>query len=290
MLRKKSYKEALIFGESFLKDLNIISLKLDVRLILSKILNKSQIKIICDKQNYLGSKKKKKFLKSIYQRKAGKPVSRILGEREFFSRSFFIDKNTLDPRSDSECLVEAVLKKVNERKFKKINILDIGTGSGCLIISLLLELNKNKNLEVKGTGVDFSKEALKISKRNMNKFFLQNKLTLLHSNWFDKIKDKFDIIITNPPYIESSKINELSNEVKLFDPLISIDGGIDGLKCYKEIAQKIYFFLKPNGLFITEIGSKQKNQVKNIFVEKKLKFVSISKDLSNNDRCLVFSR
>ena len=217
----------------------------------------------------------------IKQRLEGKPVSKIIYKRAFWKSDYFINENVLDPRPDSETIIETVIKFSFKEKFE--NVLDLGTGSGCLITSIIAEFPLSF-----GVGVDISFNAIKVASRNSKNLNLDNRIQFIVSDWFNSIKGKFDLIVCNPPYIESSKISLLPNEVKLYDPHGAIDGGIDGLNSYRTIASEISQFINPNGKIIFEIGFSQEHQVINIM--KQYGFINLLKvkDLSNIVRCLVF--
>ena len=183
------------------------------QMLLSNLLNKNFIEIILRKDLKI-SEKKKKFLKQIFFRNLGKPISKIIGSREFYSRNFFVNSYTLDPRPETELIVDYVKKR--QIKKNTLKILDLGTGSGCLIISIILELKEKK---ISGVGIDICDKAIKIAKKNAKKFGMQKKLTFIKSDWFSEINQKFDLIVSNPPYIKKSEIKQLSKEVRNFDPM-----------------------------------------------------------------------
>ena len=195
--------------------------------------------------------KLKYFLKKIILRGMGKPLSKIIGKKEFYSRDFFVNSQTLDPRPETELIIDFI-KSFEEKSPNPIKILDLGTGTGCIIISLFLELNKKIN--VTGDGVDISDDALEIAKKNARYHNLSDKINFFKSNWFSNVKNKFDIIVSNPPYIKKSEINFLPEEVKNFDPLISLCGGHDGLNAYRRIADKAKNYLKKKmDLFVLKL-------------------------------------
>ena len=179
--------------------------------------------------------------------------------------------------------MKSLVKILNK---KKIKILELGTGSGCLIISLILELSKQKNIT--GIGVDLCDESIKVSKRNVSKYGLQNKIKIFKSNWFSNIHEKFDIIVSNPPYIKSKIIPNLTKEVRNFDPHIALDGGENGLDSYRNISKECSKYLFKEGLIFLEIGESQCMDVKEIFQKKYLNLTSTYKDLSGIERVLVF--
>ena len=215
----------------------------------------------------------------------GKPLSKIIGKKEFYSRDFFVNTKTLDPRPETELIIDFI-KNFEENRLTPLKILDLGTGTGCIIISLFLELNKKIN--VTGDGVDISDDALEIAKKNARYHNLGDKINFFKSNWFSNVKNKFDIIVSNPPYIKKSEINFLPKEVKKFDPLISLCGGYDGLNPYRRIADKAKKYLKKDGFICVEVGNKQSSKVKKIFEVKKFTTVDVLEDLFNIERVIIF--
>ncbi len=273
------------YSTSLFKRYNFKKPRYESLLILSKVVKKDLLEILTNKSIKINEKKNKKFLNKVYQRIKNKPLSRISGIKEFYSREFFINKFVLDPRPETEILVD-VIKKLKIVNKKKVKILDLGTGTSCLLITLVLEFKK----KVKGVGVDNSVEALKVAKKNIEKFNLCEHINLIHSNWFSKIRDNFDIIISNPPYIPSNEINYLDDEVKNFDPRNALDGGKSGINCYKIIAEKIDNFLKPDGFICLEVGNNQIKKVEYIFKIYGFKKIFKQKDYMNHERVIVFKK
>ena len=217
-----------------------------------------------------------KLEKLITRRIDREPISKILGRREFWGRSFFINENVLDPRGDTETLIDFVIEKPVK------SVLDLGTGSGVIAVTLACEWK-----EVHVTAVDISEEALSLAKINAEKFNVQNKIDFLKSNWFEAVKGSFDLIISNPPYIGLIEKDEISTEVIKYDPEIALFSGRDGLDAYKKIIPNLAKFLNPDGFIVLEIGASQSNQVKNMmnvvgFIE-----TQVVKDLSGKDRLVA---
>ena len=217
----------------------------------------------------------------------GKPLSKIIGKKEFYSRDFFVNSLTLDPRPETELIIDLV-KSLEDKWSKPIRILDLGTGTGCIIISLYLELHKKISLLADAT--DISVEALKIAKKNAKRHNIESKINFFKSNWFSNVKNKFDIIVSNPPYIKKSEISSLPPEVKKFDPKISLCGGCDGLNSYRRIADEAKNYLKKNGFILVEIGSDQSRKVKKIFEYNQFDTISVSKDLFDKERVIIFKK
>ncbi len=217
--------------------------------------------------------------KIIERRKIGEPLSKILGHRGFWRGDFIVDENVLDPRADSETLIQAVLEKF-PNKNHSLRILDLGTGSGCLLISLLMEYPN-----ATGVGVDISQKALEIAQKNAIKNGVAPKFILSDMAKLPKDLGAFDIVISNPPYIPTKEIETLDKNVKDYDPLMALDGGEDGLKFYRIIAEKA-----PAPVVFLEIGKGQEKEVQKIFEEKKWRLWGAKRDFSGIIRVLIFKK
>lgn len=217
--------------------------------------------------------------KIIERRKVGEPISKILGRRGFWRGDFIVDKNVLDPRADSETLIQAVLEKFPDKN-QPLRILDLGTGSGCLLISLLMEYKK-----AIGIGVDISKKAIEIAKKNADKNGVKAKFICADMENLSQNLGSFDIVISNPPYIPTKEIKTLDKSVKDYDPLMALDGGEDGLKFYRIIAEKA-----PASVVFLEIGKGQKDDVKKIFEHQKWQLRDSKKDFGGITRILIFKK
>lgn len=223
------------------------------------------------------------FFRYISEYKSGKPVSKIIHRRSFWKHDFYVTENVLDPRQDSEVLVEAVLNSVN--KELPLNILDIGTGSGCLIISLLSELK-----HAHGLATDISNKALDIARKNAETIIGLDRIKLKNHNFLEGISEKFDIIVSNPPYIRTSDIALLDSNVTLFDPLIALDGGGTGLLAYEAIAQHAERVLNDDGIIFLEIGYDQFEDVCAVFFAHGYRLTKCHKDTQNHNRVVVFRK
>jgi release factor glutamine methyltransferase len=218
----------------------------------------------------------------IARRAQGEPVSRIIGEREFYGRSFVISPATLDPRPDTETLVKTALAYIPISEGWRI--LDLGTGAGAILVTLLAERPLSN-----GVGVDVSAGAIGIAKRNAQRHGIEERCEFFVTRWFEGLEGKFDIMVSNPPYIESDTIPTLPTEVKDFDPHVALDGGLDGLFAYRHLARFGRAFLKPGGHFLVEIGAWQVQAVRTLFEAAGWRFVASAKDLGGHVRCLDFA-
>lgn len=219
----------------------------------------------------------------ISQRLIGKPICKIIGSKGFYKYDFLVNEDVLSPRPDTECLVEAAIEFA--QKSNAQNILDLGLGSGCILLSILKDIE-----QLQGTGVDISTKALSIAKQNAHNLEVANRTTFINASWFDlPTLPRFDIITANPPYINSETIPSLDKEVKDFDPLLALDGGVDGLRDYRQIAQVAQNLLQQDGKIFLEVGYNQAADVIDIFRQNCYKHCATIKDLSHINRCVVFS-
>jgi release factor glutamine methyltransferase len=292
MIKKKLDVFSLIKSEiEVLKKSGSETASLDCRLLLSYVLEKKST-LYTHENVYITDDEIKKFKVLISERSLGKPVSRIINKRNFWKRDFKLNEEVLDPRQDTEVLITAVLKYYSNI-FDKLDILDLGSGSGCIGLSLLEEL-KYSNVSF----LDVSKKSLEIVKINATEYNLEHRSAYFQLNWNSKNwdsdllkfrnKSKFDIIVTNPPYIPTDEIKSLQKEVKDFDPFVALDGGLDGLMAYKTIFPKFNRILKNGSKIFVEIGMGQEDMVIKIGYENNLLLLGYEKDLSGIVRVIVF--
>ena len=266
-------------GSKQLKYKGIKSSQIDSEILLSNILGKSRENILINLDKKIGSDDIIKFNDFIERRSLKEPIAYILKEKEFWSKNFVVSKSTLIPRPETELMVEKLSKIYYG---KKIFILDIGTGSGCILISLLSELKNSI-----GIGVDISTKALKIAKINALKHEVDHKLRF-EKKCFSKIfYKKFDLIVSNPPYIDQRKINKLDDDIKKFEPLIALNGGNDGLDVITKVIYKAKEILKRKGMLSLEIGNEQLIKVSKILRNNNFKIIENIKDYNENTRCLI---
>ena len=266
------------FGANLLKRKNIPSHILDSELLLSKILKKSREEVLINYERKIDNKHISKYRSYLIRRSRNEPIAYILEEKEFWSKKFSVNKNTLIPRPETELLIH---KLVELFKDKRLSILDIGTGSGCIIISLLDSLKRSK-----GLGIDISKKALVIAKKNRAKHNLQSKLKFLNRSLESILDKKFDLIVSNPPYIKKNEIKNLSKDIKQYEPRIALDGGNDGLDLIKKVIYKSKNILKTKGMLALEIGNGQVRNVSKILLDNNFRIKQLIKDYKDNVRCV----
>ena len=270
-------------GSKFLRNKIISNSKLDSEILMAKTINKDRKYILLNSEAMISQKDLNSFYKLIHLRSLGNPVAYLTNKKNFWNSEFFVTKHTLIPRPDTELIIENALKFTKQKN--KISILDIGVGSGCILLSILKE---RKNFY--GTGIDVSEKCLNISKINAISLNVDTRLKLFKSN-IDKFNfGKYDLIVSNPPYINKSKIKYLEKDVAEFEPKLALDGGLDGLSEIRKVIKKSSELIKKNGKFILEIGFDQKNKVINLIKKEGFYINSTHKDLANNDRCIVSTK
>ena len=274
-------REAIEKGTIELKVANLDTPKLKARLLMQFLLNKSRQYIIVNDTQNLTTNQEEMYKKSIEKLKKGIPIEHITHQKEFMKLTFFVDNNVLIPRQDTETVVEEAIKI--GRTIKNVQILDLCTGSGAIAVSLAKYIKNSKI-----TAIDISHKAIQIAKKNAINNKVESQITFLESDLFENLlEQKYDIIISNPPYIKKDVLKSLSKQVKK-EPIIALDGGYDGLDFYRKIISKAYDYLKFSGYLILEIGYDQKEDVIDL-IKKQDKYNKIycKKDLCGNDRVIV---
>ena len=266
-------------GAKTLKQNKIKTHQLDSELVLSNLLKKKREDLLINLNAEVSKNIIDDFEKLIFRRANREPLAYILKKKEFWSKDFFVDRNTLIPRPETELLCESVIKIF---KNKNLYILDMGTGTGCIILSILSEIKG-----AKGIGVDVSKKAIIVAKKNSNKLGLNKRVKFINKSLEDIYNYKFDLIISNPPYIKNSDIKNLSDDVKRFEPRIALDGGKEGLDVIKKVIYKSKSILKRLGILALEIGYGQHYKVSQILKEQNFKEELLVRDYKNNVRCLI---
>jgi len=266
-----------------LKKEHINNPSLDSEIILSNVLKINRDKLLLNLDKRIKNNEITKFNNLINRRKKREPVAYIVGHKNFWKSNFKVNKDVLIPRPETEHLVEEVLKIIP--KNASYNVLDVGTGSGCIIISIILERKK-----MRGVAIDISKKALYIAKYNAKMQHIQNRIKFVNSN-IDKFSiGKYDLIISNPPYIINYKISYLDDDVKLYEPKVALDGGLDGYSEIKNVVKKSAELIKTKGKLIIEIDYKQINFTKEILRRNGFYINKIVKDLANKNRCIVSTK
>ena len=273
-------KDLVNSGVKILKENNIKNPILDAEIILSSIIKKDRDYIILNENDQINQFLIKKFFNFINRRKTGEPISYIVKSKYFWNNCFYVNKDVLIPRPDTEHIVEEVLKlvRVNSRK----SVLDIGTGSGCILLSIL----KERKLLI-GYGIDISKKSINVCKINAKRLEINNRAKFYVSDIDKFFLGKYDIVVSNPPYIDTSKIKYLEKDVSKFEPRLALDGGVDGFSEIIKVVSKTKNLIKKNGLFILEIGFKQKEKVIEILNKKGFYIKKIIKDYAGKDRCII---
>ena len=278
MVLEKAVKQA----SKILKNHNIRSHELDAQLILSDIMKVKRESLITNDEVIISEKIMEKYDIAVRRRIKGEPIAYITGKREFWSVDFLVNHETLIPRPETELLI---YKLVNFFKNKRINILDIGTGSGCILLSILKEINFSR-----GIGIDISSKAIQMAEANSKylKLFYRSKFKVIDLDKFNI--GKYDLIISNPPYIPSRDIKNLSKDITNFEPLIALDGGIDGLDLIKKVIYKSNHLLKRGGLLALEVGYKGYKRISNILRYNGYRELSKECDYNQNVRCIISTK
>lgn len=257
----------------------IATAALDARLLLQHAAHLAHEEIAADPDRAIDAAAAQRFRELVARRAGREPVSRILGEREFHGRSFEVTSAVLDPRPDTETLIDAALARRPEPK----RLLDLGTGSGAIIVTLLAEWP-----QATGIATDLSAAALEVAERNAGRHKVNGRVGFVHGNWFEGVDGHFDLILSNPPYIPLGEIAGLAADVRDFDPRRALDGGPDGLEAFRRIAAGAGGHLAPAGAVLVEIGAGQSAAVEAIFAASGLTCQSRARDLGGHIRCLTF--
>ena len=276
-------QSAVTEGTNILKNRSILSAKLDSEILMAKALDKKREYIILNNDEIIKEQNLEYFKKLVQERATRKPIAYLLNKKYFWNSEFYVNKNTLIPRPDTEIILEQILKFTKNKNYW--NILDIGVGSGCILLSVLKE---RKNFY--GTGIDISRNSLDICKMNAKKLLLERRVKFFKSDVDKFAIGKYDLIVSNPPYIKTSDLKYLESDVIKFEPKLALDGGLDGLSVIRKVIKKSSELLKKNGNFILEIDFDQKNKVIKLLKNKGFFINSTVKDLANNDRCIISTK
>ena len=259
------------------------SSKLDSEILLSKIIKKNRKYLILNSNEELKKENIKSFDYLVKRRKKGEPIAYLINKKEFWKQNFYINQNVLIPRPDTETLVEETLKLFNVNS--KLNMLDIGTGSGCILLSILKE---RRNFF--GIGIDISKKAINVARFNAKMHQLSNRVKFYNSDVDKFLIGKYDLVVSNPPYIKRQDLKYLEVDVKGFEPKLALDGGKDGFSKITKVISKTSTLLKKNGRFILEIGFGQKKKILSILKQNNFFINKVVKDYGKNDRCVISTK
>ena len=274
---------AISIGSKILRDKFIHNPKLDSEILMAKTLQTDRHFILLNSHNNINKNDLNYFYDLIKKRSLCNPIAYLINKKSFWNSEFYVTNDTLIPRPDTELVIENVLNLTKQKN--KINILDIGVGSGCIILSILKE---RKNFY--GTGIDICKKSLNISKINAFKLGVNSRLKLYKSD-VDKFNlGKYDLIVSNPPYIKTCKLKYLERDVVKFEPRLALNGGLDGLSEIRKVIKKASELIKKNGKFILEIGFDQKNKVINLLKKEGFYINSTQKDIAQHNRCIVSTK
>ncbi len=277
-------KSLLSQSKETLKAAGITSYSLDADLLMSHALNMSKEEIFCYPMRELSEMEESKFNELVKRRALREPISHIIGKREFWGREFKVTEKTLDPRPDSESLIENTLNLYKDIP-PPLKILDFGTGSGCLLLTLLCEFK-----DANGVGVDIKEETITVAKENSLKLGLAKRSCFVVSNWGKSVKGNYDLIISNPPYIKHSDIDGLEPEVSKYEPRQALDGGDTGLECYIELAPQMFNLLSEGGFAVLEHGIGQETEIRKILEKNNFSFVNYKQDLAGINRCITVQK
>ena len=272
--------ELIRLGTKILQKNSNFNAELDSELILSNILKTTREKLIIHPKKNINKISENKFNNDIKKRKLKKPIAYIIGYKEFWKQKYVTNPSVLIPRPETELIIEKVLKifKKNENK----NVLDIGTGSGCIILSILSERKK-----FRGIGIDLSKHAINVAKINAKMQQFGNRIRFINTDIDNFFSYKYDLIVSNPPYIKKFKLSGLIEDVKNFEPKLALDGGPDGFSAVLKVIVKSSKLLKKNGMLFLEIDSTQVIKTKEMLLKYKFFIKDVCKDLSDKNRCII---
>lgn len=280
-----SLSDVLKKTRKLFRDRKLDNADLDARLLVEFFTSTTRKDEILNPDFQVGNDALQRLDKAIVDRLNGKPVYRIIGKREFYGIEFHLSADTLEPRDDTEALVDLVLPEIRSiaDRYGEAKIVDMGTGTGAIAIALLANVDG-----LKATAVDISDDALKTASLNAENARVADRFSSLKSDWFSGFSGKFDMIISNPPYIPENQISTLATEVKKYDPLRALSGGKDGLQFYRKLAEESRLFLKPHGMIAVEIGKSQEKDVIALFSENGFELKKTRKDLNGILRALLF--
>ena len=274
---------AIINGTKILEKNNIKQPQLDSEILLAEVLKKDRKYVIINSNKNLEDDVFKIFKNLIKKRSLGKPIAYLINKKNFWKSEFKIKEGSLIPRPDTEILVQETLKIFKHKK--NLNILDIGVGSGCILLSILKEKPR-----FYGTGIDISAKSINLSVTNAENLHIQNRLRLIKTDVDNFCLGKYDLVISNPPYINKYELRNLERDVRNFEPKLALDGGLDGTLTIARVINKASILLKINGKLIIEIAYNQKSKVFKLLKEKGFYINKTIKDYAQNDRCIISTK
>ena len=270
-------------ASKILESSSSVSSKLDIEILLSEVIKKNRQYLLLNSNEELKKENIKSFNYLVKRRKKGEPIAYLINKKDFWKQNYYVNQNVLIPRPDTELLVEETLKLFNVNL--KLNILDIGTGSGCILLSILKE---RRNFI--GTGIDISKKAINVARFNAKMYQLSNRVKFYNSDIDKFLIGKYDLILSNPPYIRQQELKYLEKDIKGFEPKLALDGGKDGFSKIVKVISKTLELLKRNGKFILEIGFDQKNKTLDILKNNNFYINKVVKDYGKNYRCIISTK
>ena len=276
-------ESAIAEGVNILKSKRIQTAKLDTEILMAKAIGEDRKYIILNDNKNLKKESLEYFQRLIKERSTRKPIAYLINKKYFWKSEFFVTRDTLIPRPDTELIIEQILKLTKHQN--QINILDIGVGSGCILLSILKE---RKNFY--GIGIDVSKNCLNICKINAKKLKVDKRVRFYKSDVDKFVQGKYDLIVSNPPYINLHDLKYLERDVVNFEPKLALNGGLDGLSEIRKVIKKSSELIKKKGKFILEIGFDQKNKVSNLLKKEGFYINNVLKDFAKNDRCIVSTK
>ena len=275
--------EAIKKGDAILRESGIKSYKIDSEILMSSVIKKNRTDIILNSKTELSQKNYNLYENLIIQRSKQKPIAYLTGKKEFWKYEFSVTKDVLIPRPDTEIIVEKTLKLTKNKN--KLKVLEIGIGSGCILLSILKERKS-----FYGTGIDISKKTIEICKINCKNLGLSSRVKLFKTDIDNFRYGKYDLIISNPPYIKKFDLKYLEKEVSFYEPKPALDGGLDGLSELKRVILNSSKLIKRNGKLVLEIAFDQAESVKSILKQNEFYINEIIKDLSKKNRCIISTR
>lgn len=280
----KTIEDAYKYGRQTLKEHKDESAALHARLLLMHVLGISHEDFICAQKKGISAPQFAQYEEFVREAAKGKPASKITGSREFYGLEFIVSEDVLDPRPETEIIVDKLLAIIQEDAVEAPHILDMGTGSGCIPISLL----KN-HAGMKATALDISSKALDIARENAQKHGVSDRIDFLESDWGENCEGVFDYIVSNPPYIETKTIESLDENVRNYDPILALDGGQDGFDAYKKIFNDVKRLIRPQGKALLEIGYNQGAEIQRIAKLYGFAVDALIQDFSGHNRIIVIS-